>query len=307
MLDLRRLRALQAFARTGTVAGAAAALSYTSSAVSQHLSKLQDEAGVPLLRREGRGLQLTDAGRLLVAHADDVFARLERTEAALAGLAGDVVGTVRVAAFQLAALEIVLPAMTRLRADHPDLRVEFSGFDGEQSLPLVRHGHLDVAVLEDYGHAPRPREPQLDRIDLPADDMMLVLPADHPAARSAGPVPLSSLADLAWATADDGTTYAAMFVRLCRSVGGFEPDVRYRDNDFRILLALAAQGHAATVLPALGRPQDEPRVAVRPLAGGPFPRQIFLAVRAADRDRPVVRATVGALVAAATAAPRAGA
>lgn len=295
MLDVRRLRVLKEFAREGSIAGAAQVLSYTPSAVSQQLSQLERDAGVALLRRAGRRLQLTDAGRMLVAHADDVLDRLERAEAELAAHAGDVRGTVRLAAFQLATLALVVPALSELGADHPGLRVEVVGAEAERSLPLVRAGRLDLAIAEEYAHAPRPRHPQLERIPLPPDDMLLVLPAAHPAAAPGTPVSLPALRDLAWATADDGTAYADMFLRLCRSVGGFEPDIRFRDNDFGVLIALVAGGHAAAILPALGRPHRDDRVAVRTLADGSFPRRIFLAVRAADRPRPAITALVEAL------------
>lgn len=295
MLDVRRLRVLQEFAREGTIAGVAHVLSYTPSAVSQQLSALERDAGVELFRRAGRRLQLTDAGRMLVAHADEVLERLEQADAELAAHAGDVRGTVRIAAFQLATLALVLPALAALRGDHPDLRVEVVGTEAETSLPLVRAGRLDLAIAEEYAHAPRPRHPQLERIYLSPDDMLLVLPATHPAAAAETPVSLPTLRGLAWATADEGTAYADMFVRLCRSIGEFEPDIRFRDNDFSVLLAFAAEGHAATLLPALGRPHLDTRVAVRALTEGPFPRRIFLAVRAVDRRRPAIAALVDAL------------
>lgn len=295
MLDVRRLRILEAFAREGTVAEAAKALSYTPSAVSQHLAQLERDAGVPLFRREGRRLRLTDAAQMLVGHAAEVLALLERAEAELAAHAGAVVGTVRVAAFQLATQRLVLPALAAVRETSPALRVETVGTEAEASLPLLRAGRIDLVVAEEYAHAPRPPHPQIDRIALPPDDMVLVLPAGHPAARTGDAVPLASLRHEPWATAEEGTAYADMFVRLCRSVGGFEPDVRFRNNDFAVLLGLAAEGQATVVLPALGHPGRDPRVAVRALAEGHFPRRIFLAVRAADRRRPALAAVIDAL------------
>lgn len=295
MLDVRRLRVLKEFAREGTIAGAAQALSYTPSAVSQQLSRLERDAGVALFRRAGRRLQLTDAGQMLLTHADDVLDRLAHAEAELAAHAGEVRGTLRIAAFQLATLALVMPALSVLREHCPNLRVEVIGTEAERSLPLLRAGQLDLAIAEEYAHAPRPRQPQLERIYLPPDDMLLVLPAMHPATLAGTPVSLPCLRDLAWATANEGTAYADMFVRLCRSVGEFEPDIRFRDNDFGVLLALTAQGHAAAILPALGRAHLDDRVAVRTLAEGSFPRRIFLAVRAADRQRPALRAVVDAL------------
>src|SRR5215218_4666786 len=98
-LDVKRLRVLRELAERGTVAATAEALSFTPSAVSQQLSALEREAGVPLLEREGRRLALTDAGRTLVTHADAVLTQLERAEAELAAASEEVTGTLRVAAF----------------------------------------------------------------------------------------------------------------------------------------------------------------------------------------------------------------
>ena len=85
-----------------------------------------------------------------------------------------------------------------------------------------------------------------------------------------------------------------MFDRLCRSVGGFEPDVRYRVNDMQLLLALVAGGRAAAMVPALGRPQG---VTIRPIAEGRFTRALFVATRASDRARPSTAAVVAAITA----------
>jgi DNA-binding transcriptional LysR family regulator len=295
MLDVRRLRILREFAARGTISAAAEALAYTPSAVSQQLAQLERETGVALFQRAGRRLHLTDAGRTLVAHADAVLDRLERAEAELAGHAGALRGTVRVAAFQLGVLNLVLPALTILAEQHPELRVELVEAPAEASLPLVAGGRLDLAIAEEYEHAPRPRQPQLERIYLEPDDMVLALPRDCPAAASGAPVPLAAMRDAAWATADEGTAYADMVARLCRSVGGFEPDVRHRTNDFRILMEVAAQGHAVAMVPALGKPELDERVAVRRLAEGAFPRSVFLAIRAADRLRPSTVALIAAL------------
>ena len=159
MLDPRRLAVLREFAAQGTIAGAAEALAFTPSAVSQQLAQLQREAGVELFRKVGRRLELTDAGRTLVARADELLAHVEQIEAELAAQAGELRGTVRVAAFQTAALALVIPALERLADAHPRLRVELAEAEAEESLPMLARGGLDVAIAEEYEHAPRPRLP----------------------------------------------------------------------------------------------------------------------------------------------------
>jgi DNA-binding transcriptional LysR family regulator len=86
-----------------------------------------------------------------------------------------------------------------------------------------------------------------------------------------------------------------MFVRACRSAGGFEPDIHHRVNDIRMLLDLVAVSRVAALLPSLGHPEEDPRVEVRPLVEGPFTRALFVATRAADRARPSTAAVVDAI------------
>ena len=295
MLDPRRLAVLREFAAQGTIARAAEALSFTPSAVSQQLSQLQREAGVALFRKAGRRLELTDAGRTLVARADDLLAHLEEIEAELAERAGDVRGLVRVGAFQTAASALVIPALGPLAERHPNLRVELVEAEAETSLPLVVRGGLDVAIAEEYEHAPRPRQAELHRQYLEPDEMLLALPRTHPEATRKRPLALASLSEIDWVAAHPDTAFGDMFVRVCRAVGGFEPRIRHRVNEMQLLLDVVASGAAAALVPALGRPENDPRVAVRHLAEGPFARALFVAVRASDRRRPTTAAVVATL------------
>jgi DNA-binding transcriptional LysR family regulator len=296
MLDPRRLAVLREFAAQGTIARAAEALAFTPSAVSQQLARLQREAGVELFRKVGRRLELTDAGRTLVARADELLARVEEIEAELAVRAGEVRGIVRVGAFQTAASALVIPAMALLAERHPDVRVELLETDAETSLPLLERGALDVAIAEEYEHAPRPRVAALHRRYLEPDHLVLALPAGHPAAAGGdGPVALASLDAAAWAAPRGDTAYGAMFVRLCRSAGRFEPDIRHRVGEMQMLLDLVAAGNVAAVVPALGQPEREPRVAVRPIAEGPFTRALYVSTRASDGRRPATAAVVDSI------------
>jgi DNA-binding transcriptional LysR family regulator len=294
MLDPRRLAVLREFAAQGTIARAAEALAFTPSAVSQQLSQLQRESGVALFRRAGRRLELTDAGRMLAARAGELLGRLEEVEAELAQVAGDVRGTVRVAAFQTAARALVLPAIDRLAGTHPGLRIELLELEAEESLPLAARGAVELAIAEEYEHAPRPRVAGLERAYLDPDEMVLALPAEHPAA-AVDPVPLAAVRDLAWATGHAGTAYSDVVTRICRAVGGFEPDVQYRVSDMDLLLGLVAGRRTAALVPMLGRPEREARVAVRRIAEGSFRRALFVAVRASDRARPATAAAVAAI------------
>jgi DNA-binding transcriptional LysR family regulator len=295
MLDPRRLAVLREFAVRGTIAGAADALAFTPSAVSQQLAQLQREAGVTLFRKVGRRLELTDAGRTLVARADELLARIEEIDAELAAQAEEVRGTVRVGAFQTAASAIVIPALDRLAERHPHLRVELVEAEAEESLPVLVRGGVDVAIAEEYEHAPRPRSAQLRREYLEPDEMVLALPRGHAAARGKGPVSLASLHATEWVAARADTAFGDMFARVCRSVGGFEPEIRHRVNEMALLLDIVAGSGAAALVPALGRPERDARVAVRRIAEGRVSRALFVAVRESDRTRPSTAAVVAAM------------
>jgi DNA-binding transcriptional LysR family regulator len=294
MLDPRRLAVLREFVAQGTIARTADALSFTPSAVSQQLSQLQRESGVALFRRAGRRLELTDAGRTLAVRADELLARLEEVEAELARAAGDTRGTVRVAAFQTAARALVLPAIDRLAGTHPGLRIELLELEAEESLPLAARGAVELAIAEEYEHAPRPHVAGLERAYLEPDEMVLALPAADPVAVN-DPVSLAAVRDLAWATGHAGTAYSDMVTRICRAVGGFEPDVRYRVSDMDLLLGLVAGERTAALVPMLGRPGREPGVAVRRIAEANLRRALFVAVRTSDRARPATAAAVAAI------------
>src|SRR5213076_3009587 len=123
MLNLERLRTLDALARHGSVSGAAEGLHVTTSAVSQQMSKLEREVGQQLLAKNGRGVRLTDAGRLLAEHAARILSQVEFAQSDLEAHRGEVAGELRLAAFPTAARGLFPAALSRLRKAHPGLRV----------------------------------------------------------------------------------------------------------------------------------------------------------------------------------------
>src|SRR3954469_8174198 len=294
MYDVRRLRLLRELAARGTVTAVAEALAYTPSAVSQQLAALERDAGVPLLERAGRGVRLTEAGRRLAAHADAIMARMEAAEADLAGLSGDAGGRLRVACFQTAAGALVLPALVRLQARHPGVQPELVDTEAEEALPGLRLGEYDLVVAEEYDHAPRRRDPALERTELGHDRMLVGLPGSHPLAGQER-VALADLAGETWVTSRADTLFAAMVARACRAVGGFEPDVRHRSNDLRLLFALIAAQHVVALVPSLGRGWLVEGVVLRPPAGPVLERRIFTAVRRGTAGHPTIRAVGVAL------------
>ena len=299
MLHAGRLRLLVELEDQGTVTAVAAALDYTPSAVSQQLARLEAETGRRLFERVGRGVLLTDAGRLLASHGREVLERLEAAETALAQ-ADAISGSVRVGAFQTAAQGLVVPAFAALSERHPQLACELLDHEAETALPLLRAGRLDLVVAEEYEHAPRPREPALERHELGLDELVIAISDRHPLAWRGDPLALAELAKERWATPWEDTAYAAMILQACRRAG-FEPDVRHRVTDLHTLLDLARGGLAVTLVPALGGAKEGDGLALRALAGGGLRRSIFAAVRRSAARRPAIEALVDELRARAAA------
>ncbi|MFG1912394.1 LysR family transcriptional regulator [Kribbella sp. NPDC048928] len=298
MMDLHRLRLLREVHGRGTVHGAARALGYSPSAISQQLAVLEREAGTPLLERIGRNVRLTAAGEVLVRHATVLLEGVEAAEAELAAVAaGRVAGVVRIASFQSAFIRVVAPAIRSLAATHPEIRVEAAELEVEQAAPALRLQQLDVMVGDEYDGQPRAVHADLHREHLLREQIHVVLPADHPLAGGER-VPLRELGGMSWAACQPGTGHREMHVRVCRELGGFEPDIRYSSDDFLILLELVRTTGAGALLPDLVVGAGAPGVAVRLPAEGDVGRGVFLLTR---RTRtPAVAAVADALRAAGT-------
>jgi DNA-binding transcriptional LysR family regulator len=306
MLDLRRLRLLRELSERGTIAAVADALQFTPSAVSQQLAMLEREAGVRLLERSGRGVRLTDPALVLVAHAEALLERTALAEADLAAAAGTVTGRGRIAGFQSGALRLALPAIEALARDAPRLRCELIEAEPEQALPALALGDVDLVLGDEWQHQPWQLPAGLKRHLLLRDQVRLVLPTGHPAARAhQHAVPLAELAGEAWTTGHAGMSWEELVQRTCRQHGGFEPDIRHRTNDATVSLALVARGLAVTLLPDLVLPSRPAGIALRDIAEAPVDRGIFAVTRAADDARPSTQALVAAVRAAAAALPHA--
>jgi DNA-binding transcriptional LysR family regulator len=296
MLDLRRLRLLHELHERGTIAAVADALQFTPSAVSQQLATLERETGVALLRREGRGVRLTDQALVLVRHAATLLQQAERAEADLAASAGEPAGRGRIAAFQSVALNIATPAIAQLARTAPHLRTELIDAEPEDSLPALALGDLDLVLADEWAGQPLPRLAGVDRHDLHREPVLLVLPKDHPLAqRHPRRVPLAGLRDATWVGAPAGGGWESLILRTCRDLGGFEPAIRHRTNDAVVACELVARAQAVTLLPELTGPADHPGVAVRGLQEGAVHRAILAATRSADAHRPSTRALLEAV------------
>ena len=296
MLDLRRVRLLRELHARGTIAAVADALQFTPSAISQQLAILEREAGVPLLERAGRGVRLTDAALTLVGHADALLERAALAEADLAAAAGTVTGRARVAGFQSVTLKLAIPAIEALARDAPRLRCELVEAEPEPAIPALALGDIDLVLADEWQHQPRHLPPSLQRHDLLSDPVNLVLPEHHPVLRRHdAAVPLAELRGEPWASGHPAMGWEEMTQRICRELGGFEPDIRFRANDATVSLALVSRGLAVAMLPDLPLRERPGGFVVRPIAEGEVTRAIFAVTRAADAARPSTQALLAAI------------
>ncbi|MER7182564.1 LysR family transcriptional regulator [Streptomyces hyaluromycini] len=295
MFDLHRLRLLRELKHRGTLAAVAAALSYVPSSVSQQLSQLEAEVGVPLLEPVGRRVRLTEQAEILVAHTEAVLEHLECAEAEIATSLADLTGTVRIASFQTAALALVPAALDVLRELHPHLRVHVTHMEPEQALPALHARDFDLVIAEEYPGNPGPRPAAVEEEDLLDDPLHLALPKPPDDGGTESPMAaLRSLADPPWAMEPEGTTARHWSTALCRNAG-FEPDVRFETTDILLHLRLVGQQHAAAFLPGLVWSGQQPGVALRQLPRGQRARRVFTAVRSGRSRHPAVLACRDAL------------
>jgi molybdate transport repressor ModE-like protein len=299
MLDVKRLRVLREVARQGSFSAAADALAFTQSAVSQQVAALERETGTILIDRAPGGVRLTDAGRALVGHAEAVLARLADAEQELAAIAGLRGGRVRLASFPSAGATLVTAAVSRFRQQHPEVELSLAEGEPEVTVPGLKRGEFDLAVVFDYGHGSDGVElgDGLDCIHLLDEPVRVVLPTDHPLADS-DRIRLKQLADDPWIGGCCGGVCHEMVVHWCGDAG-FEPKLVFESDDHNIQLGLVAAGVGVTLLPELCLRIAHPGVASRPVEGPEPWRRVFAAVPSNGYRSPATEAMIEVLESAA--------
>ncbi len=292
VLDLARLRALHAVSVHGSVAGAAAALGYTPSAISQQITKLERETRTTLLERRGRGVALTEEALRLAGTAQRLLAIMEQAETELEERRGLPTGRLTIAAFASAARGLLPGVLAGLDRDHPALDVRLDEVDPHLSVDLAAKGVVDLAVAHDWDIAPLPAPEGLAQAVIGVDRCDLLVPGDHALAGRDG-VRREELARERWICQPPGTVCHDWLVRTLRTAG-HEPDIRHRAEENHTQLALVAAGLGIAMMPRLGRgPLPDGVVAVRL---DPVPeRRLYALWRTEAARRPAITAAVDAL------------
>src|SRR4051794_23083333 len=272
MLDVRRLRVLKEVAAKGSFSAAAESLAYTQSAVSQQIAALEREAGLQLVERTARGVHLTDAGRVLLGHADTILGRLADAEAELEAMAGLRGGRLRLVAFPSAGASIMPEAVARFRDRHPAVEVTLAPAEPDEAVDALRGGEADIGLTIETSWA-KPGDDGLTRTHLIDDPMYLVVPAGHPAAQRKT-IRMQDVAEDSWilGSADATCPDSAILVRACNAAG-FEPRIAFQSDDYNAIQGFIATGMGVSLIPDLALTTVRSDVVVRSLgAKAPFRR-----------------------------------
>jgi len=333
MLDVTRLRVLVAVARHGSVTAAAHALNYAQPSVSHHLARLEAETGTKLVQRAGRGIRLTDAGRLLAERAAEVIGRLDAAENELAVYSGLRAGRLRLAAFPSALGTIVPGAAALLHSQHPTVDLRLTEAEPPEAVRMLRAGYVDVALIfrhEPEGDGPgaagapgAPAERSGDgaaagatgqeRGDLReqvllSEPVHLIMPAGPwargepvlaPAVTEVWPADLARLAGQRWIAGCDRCR--EHLLRQC-AAAGFTPKIAFTTDDFVAVQALVTAGLGVALLPTLAlRAARNPGVRTVRLRGT---RRSVVAIRYGEPpDPPATALLLDVLRAVATETP----
>ncbi|GAA2747572.1 MULTISPECIES: LysR family transcriptional regulator [Kitasatospora] len=275
MLELRHLQVLRAIAREGSLAAAARSLHHAQPTVTHHLATLEAHLGTRLVHRGPRGTTLTEAGELLLPHAEAVLRRIGQAEREVRDLVRSGEATLRVGTFPTAGAGLLPPAVRRLLGS--GVRLGLTEGELPALLDGLRSRELHVALVF---HQPGERldlDHEVTVHPLLDDPLMLVLPADHPQA-ALDRVPLAALREEGWimGTTDWDPVDRAL-LRVC-AAEGFEPVPVLRTDDYGVLQGFVAAGIGVALVPRLGLGTTREDVVVRPLAGHTPTRRIGVAL-----------------------------
>jgi molybdate transport repressor ModE-like protein len=282
MLDVRRLRVLREVARCGSFSGAAESLGYTQPAISRHVALLERETGTTLLERRPGGVRLTDAGALLVRHADGILARLRDAEEDLDDLLGLRAGRLRMSTITSAAPTIVPLAVVAFRHRLPDVELSVSMVEPPGVLSTLRAGEVDLALCNDERSL---ESPDVDGALLFEEPMRIALPREH---RLAGRsrVRLRELANERWMLGTDhACPDAARFIRACHAEG-FDPQIAFHNDDYTAVLGFVAAGVGVAPVPEMVARNAGPGVRICTVRGAELTRPIVAVMPAGYQSRP---------------------
>ncbi len=287
MLNVTRLRVIDAVARHGSVTAAADELNYSQPTVTHHVARLEAETGAQLLQRVGRGIRLTPAGQMLADRAAEILGRIAAADAELSAHVGLNAGRVRMASFASAIGAVVPHAVAALAESHPGLEISLVDAHPGDAIDLLRAGEIEVAIIFRYDESePEPPGVRLHHL---LDDPVYLL-SDKPEG------PLETLRDATWIAGC--TRCRGHMLALCNDAG-FEPRIGSSSDDMVVMGALVAAGLGVATQTGLAlRSHSVDGVVATELPGSK--RHIYAATYGEPPDPPATAALLEALTEAAT-------
>lgn len=249
-LNLLHLATLREFVRRGTLAEAAAARGYTPGVASQHIAALERELGTPVLVKMGRHRVLTDAGRVLAEHAEELLAAEQRARRAVTSAAGEIAGPVVLGVWGSSAAALLAPLLALAAQRHPELAITTREVSVDVATRAVRTREVDLAFGLDYPDDPLPRNAETSVRPLLRERFWVAASGDHNGSTEDGadrpPRRLAELADRAWILPTP-TTVMGRALRVAFRRVDAEPNVVHEVDDTAASLQLAAQGLGLTL------------------------------------------------------------
>jgi DNA-binding transcriptional LysR family regulator len=298
MFELRHLQVFREVARLGSLSAAAESLTYTQPAVSQQMSALERTAGMPLLERTTRGVNLTDAGEALLRHAEAILAEQRLAERELEAIAGLRGGRVRMASFPTAGAALVPAAVALFSARYADVQLSVLEAEPDESVPMLRAGELEVAIVgtvlttEGFG---APYE-GIDLQHLLDEPRYAILPTEHRLARRKR-LRLEDLADeVRIELARSPTRESRIFLAPGPDPEPGEPRIAFRSDDFNVVQGMVAAAAGIAVVPELALTNLRPDVTIHNLANSAPMRTVAAATLARVQRSPATCAVLEILV-----------
>ena len=286
-VEVRHFAALDAVAREGSFGRAADRLGYTQSAVSQQIATLEKIVGETLIERPGgpRAVSLTEAGQLLLRHAEAIVARLEAARADMAALRAGETGALRVGTYQSVGARVLPEVMRRFLADWPGIELGLSEPATDPELyAAVESGALDLAFCS----PPLPDGP-FEMLELMSDPYVLLVPATGELANRSS-VSLDDLGDELLIGSNTCASGVALESELAER--GFGVEYAFRSDDNGTLQGLVAAGFGVALTPLLAIAPGDDRVKALRLVPK-VPRRRVAVVWHRDRHRsPAARAFI---------------
>jgi DNA-binding transcriptional LysR family regulator len=273
VLDPRRVLLFVDVVRAGSITAAAIRLSYTTSAISQQINKLETEAGQPLLERHARGIRLTEAGAALARRAERIETQLLAARRELDDIAGLRSGTLRIGTFPTAGYGLLPPVVKLFKARHPAIALSVRSARFAALRAMLDTREIEISLLWDYAWATLDDE-DLEIRELLVDPPMLVVSVNHRLAHRRK-IAMRELAEEQWITREDTHPVGAALEKACQAAG-FSPTVAFAANDYQEAQAMVAVDLGVSMAPRLALANLRDDVRLIPLEGAPS-RRILLA------------------------------